>query len=104
MYWFLFLKGYLRYAETGEVEDHNIYLDYLVRYYGPRNHDPGIAFELCQPDLARARAGWRFAAMQDAARAAEDAETWTTEAVLVLAADHLPTTRSTCTAWARSRP
>ena len=91
VYWFLFLKGYLRYAETGEVEDDNIYLDYLVRYYGPRNHDPGIAFELCQPGLARARAGWRFAAMQDAARAAEDSQTWTTEAVLVLATDHLPT-------------
>ena len=54
VYWFLFLKGYLRYAETGEVEDDNIYLDYLVHYYGPRNHDPGIAFELCQPDLAAA--------------------------------------------------
>jgi hypothetical protein len=90
VYWFLFLKGYLRFAETGELDDDNIYLDYLIRYYGPRNHDPGIAFELCQPDLARERARWRFASMQDAARAAEDSTTWATEAVLVLVTDRAP--------------
>lgn len=90
VYWFLFLKGYLSFSESGEVEDDNVYLDYLVRYYGPRNHDPGVTFELCQPDLARARAGWRFAAMQRAAMAAAGSGTWTTDPVLVLVTDLLP--------------
>ena len=91
VYWFLFLKGYLRFAEAGELEGDNIYLDYLIRYYGPRNHDPGIAFELRQPELARERAAWRFSSMQQAATAAADSEGWTTEAILVLVRDQLPT-------------
>jgi hypothetical protein len=84
VYWFLFLKGYLRFAETGHVEDDNIYLDYLVRYYGPRNHDPGIASEMCEPEFARERTGTRFASMQAAASGAVEPGTWDTHPVLVI--------------------
>jgi hypothetical protein len=91
VYWFLFLKGYLRFSETGEVESDNVYLDYLVRYYGPRNHDPGITVELCRPELARARAAWRFASMQQAASEAVHPGTWATDAVRVVLRDSLAT-------------
>jgi hypothetical protein len=91
VYWFLFLKGYLRFAETGEVEDDNIYLDYVVRYYGPRNHDPGIALELCDPELARERVTWRFASMLQAASETLEAGTPATDAVLVIVRDPPPT-------------
>jgi hypothetical protein len=91
VYWFLFLKGYLRFAETGQLESDNIYLDYLVRYYGPRDHDPGIAMELCQPELARERVTWRFGSMQQAASEAVDPGTWATDAVLVVVGDSPPT-------------
>jgi hypothetical protein len=90
VYWFLFLKGYLRFAESGLVEDDNIYLDYLVRYYGPRNHDPGIARELCDPEFARERAGMRFSSMR-AASGAVDPGSWATHPVLVLVRDPPPT-------------
>jgi hypothetical protein len=91
VYWFLFLKGYLRFVETGRLEDGNIYLDYLVRYYGPRDHDPGISMELCVPELARERVAMRFASMKQAASEAADPGTWETQAVLVIVREPPPT-------------
>ena len=91
VYWFLFLKGYLRFAEAGEVEDDNIYLDYLVRYYGPRNHDPGIAAELCDPVLARERATWRFTSMLQAASDVVEPGALATDPLLVIVRDPPPT-------------
>jgi hypothetical protein len=84
VYWFLFLKGYLRFVEAGHLEDDNVYLDYLVRYYGPRNHDPGIALELADSELARERVTSRFTSMQQAASEAAERGSWATDGILVI--------------------
>jgi hypothetical protein len=60
VYWFLFLKGYLQYREAAEITDTNIYFNYLVRYYAPRGHDPGISTQLLDVNQARERVRERF--------------------------------------------
>jgi hypothetical protein len=91
VYWFLFLKGYLRFAETGEVEADNIYLDYLVRFYGPRGHDPGVADAFDDRSSARERVVRRFTLMPDAAAAAQRPDRcWETSAVQIHVEDSLP--------------
>jgi hypothetical protein len=71
VYWFLFLKGYLDAKQHGSLRDDNTYLDYVLRFYGPREHDPGLAFEMSSPELARERVEQRFALIAGAAEAAE---------------------------------
>jgi len=59
-YWFLCLRGFLEFRETNGLEEDNIYLQYIVRYYGPRRHDPGLAHLVGDPVAARDRVIARF--------------------------------------------
>lgn len=59
-YWALFIKGYLEYCSKGTVEVANIYYDYMMNYYAPRQHDPGLANVLANPQRAHARVTHRF--------------------------------------------
>ena len=72
VYWFLFLRGYLEFMESGELAAHNVYLDYLTRYYGPRGHDPGMTYDLVDPERARARVERRFSLLGAAAAASAE--------------------------------
>jgi hypothetical protein len=90
VYWFLFAKGYLQFAAAERVDDDNIYLTYLVRYYAPRDHDPGVAPELLDPEVARQRALGRFAFMQQAASATARGGVWDVDPVLVIVRDPPP--------------
>lgn len=60
VYWFFFLKGYLEYREADEITDDNLYFNYVVQYYAPRGHDPGISPQLLDVKQARIRIGERF--------------------------------------------
>jgi SAM-dependent methyltransferase len=60
VYWFLFTKGYLQYARTGEIGQGNVYFDYLVRYFLEQGHDPGAHPELSDHPLAVERVARRF--------------------------------------------
>jgi hypothetical protein len=79
-YWLLFLKGYLDATASDQLDDDNVYLDYLVRYYGPRRHDPGIADDLTSPGWARDRVERRFALL-DAAAQVGAGEEWVIEPI-----------------------
>lgn len=43
VYWFVFLRGYLEYRETGAVSVENVYLRYLRRFFGPQGYDPSFS-------------------------------------------------------------
>jgi SAM-dependent methyltransferase len=60
VYWFLFAKGYLQYVDSGAIDKNNIYHDYILRYYLPRGHDPGLKNLLRDPDLIPKRIERRF--------------------------------------------
>jgi hypothetical protein len=60
MYWFLFLKGFLQFRVSRVFHDDNVYLDYFLRYYLPRQHDPGLAPEAGDIDVARGRVLARY--------------------------------------------
>jgi hypothetical protein len=69
VYWLLFLRGFLEYREGGEVAEDNVYLQYMVRYYAPRRHDPGVVESFRDPGRAVNRIRARFdylTAMADA--------------------------------------
>jgi hypothetical protein len=59
-YWLLFLKGYLQYRRHGFIGRGNIYCDYLLDYYVPRAHDPGLCSTLASPAAVIQRVAWRF--------------------------------------------
>ena len=59
-YWLLYIKGYLQYVDTERVDSGNVYYDYLVRYFGPRGHDPGLCSALADPHTAAERVARRF--------------------------------------------
>ncbi|MDQ4064932.1 MAG: hypothetical protein M3161_02685 [Actinomycetota bacterium] len=63
MYWYLFLKGFLQFRAAESLRDDNVYLDYFLRHYLPRAHDPGLALEAANVDAARARVINRYARM-----------------------------------------
>ena len=46
LYWFLYLKGYIQYTESGTVGNGNVYFDYLTRFYVGQDHDPGLRREV----------------------------------------------------------
>jgi hypothetical protein len=60
LYWEIFLKGYAQYLEGYALGPGNIYYDYIVDYYAPRGHDPGVAFALRDPVFALHRIASRF--------------------------------------------
>lgn len=72
VYWFLFLRGYLEYVEAGQLEDGNVYLEYMVRYYAPRRHDPGVVDSFRRRDSAIERISARYETLSRFALAAED--------------------------------
>jgi hypothetical protein len=91
VYWFLFLKGYLEWAQAGALRDDNTYLDYILRYYGPREHDPGLADVIASPEQARERVERRFQLMAAASEVAERTNgDWQVEAVVVYAGEAPP--------------
>jgi hypothetical protein len=91
VYWFLYVKGYLQFAESNQVDDDNIYLGYLVRYYAPRGHDPGVAQELSDLGTARERVKQRFLLIPEAAEAAtSESKIWNTRPVLVILDEQPP--------------
>jgi hypothetical protein len=49
IYWVLYIKGYLQYKATGTISGDNVYYDYLTKYFGPREHDPGLIQILANP-------------------------------------------------------
>ena len=59
-YWTLYIKGYLEYSAGGRVTSDNVYLRYLVGYFGPRNHDPGLQETLIDADAALLRVALRY--------------------------------------------
>jgi SAM-dependent methyltransferase len=59
VYWLIYTKGYLQYAETGTIGKGNMLLDYLLNYYLPRNQDPGLR-ALADPLKAITRVAYRF--------------------------------------------
>ncbi|MDQ3820539.1 MAG: class I SAM-dependent methyltransferase, partial [Acidobacteriota bacterium] len=59
VYWLLYIKGYLQYRESRTIGRGNIFYDYLVRYYIPRDHDPGLR-ELANRLEAISRVAQRF--------------------------------------------
>ncbi len=60
LYWLLYLKGYIQFAESGEVDDRNVYYRFMVDHYDAAAHDPGIAEVIAQPEQARAMVYRRF--------------------------------------------
>jgi hypothetical protein len=60
VYWFLYLRGFLEFKETKHLAAHNIYLRYMLRYYAPRRHDPGLEYMVGNPIAARDRVMARF--------------------------------------------
>jgi hypothetical protein len=60
VYWLLFTKGYLQYAETGTIGPGNVYYDYLVNFYMQQGYNPGMRSHLSDPDMARERVARRF--------------------------------------------
>jgi hypothetical protein len=60
IFWFLYLRGFLEFRETNCLEEDNVYLQYMVRYYGPRRHDPGLAYLVDDPIATRERVLARF--------------------------------------------
>ena len=59
-YWLLFLKGFCQYLDTGALGAGNVYFEYIVNYYAPRRHDPGISDALLDPLFAVERIAARF--------------------------------------------
>jgi hypothetical protein len=72
VYWLLFLRGFLEYTDAGRLEDDNVYLEYMVRYYAPRRHDPGVVESFRNPETASERIMARFATLSYFALAAEE--------------------------------
>ncbi len=60
VYWALFVTGFLQYDRDGSLEASNSYLSYMLRYYGPRGHDPGLHDVMSVPEIATQRIGLRF--------------------------------------------
>ena len=59
-YWQIFLKGYCQYLDGRLLGPGNIYYDYIVKFYAPRGHDPGVADALRDPLFALHRIASRF--------------------------------------------
>ena len=62
------------------------YLDYLVRYYGPRGHDPGMTDDLMDPVFVRACVERRFA-LVDAATSVHPDRSWDVDPVVVVVSE-----------------
>jgi hypothetical protein len=60
VFWFLYLRGFLEFRETDSLEEDNVYLQYMMRYYGPRRHDPGLAHLVDDPVATKDRVLARF--------------------------------------------
>lgn len=68
VYWLLFLKGFLQYAETGNEGAGNIYFDYLTRHYGATTDyggDPGLKYFLDNPKEAGVVVHRRYADLEN---------------------------------------
>lgn len=91
IYWFLFLRGFLDYRESGEVDD-NVYLQYMVKYYAPRAHDPGVVASFRDAELAKQRTLARFGFMTAfaAAAAAGQLDVTAIDPVAVFVRDPMP--------------
>lgn len=71
VYWLLFLRGFLEYVEAGRLEEGNVYLDYMLRYYAPRRHDPGVVESFRRRESAAERIVARFETLSRLALAAD---------------------------------
>jgi 2-polyprenyl-3-methyl-5-hydroxy-6-metoxy-1,4-benzoquinol methylase len=60
VYWLLFTKGYLQYAETGAIGPGNVYYDYLVNFYLQQGHNPSMRSHLSASHMATERVARRF--------------------------------------------
>jgi SAM-dependent methyltransferase len=60
LYWLLFLRGYLQYAQEGTLGKGNVYCDYLTKYYVERGRDPTMRREFANPDAIIGRVKRRF--------------------------------------------
>jgi hypothetical protein len=49
VYWVLYIKGYLQHKNSGMLGRGNVYYDYLTKYFGPRDYDPGLTRILADP-------------------------------------------------------
>jgi hypothetical protein len=72
VYWLLFLRGFLEYIEAGRLEEGNIYLEYMLQYYAPRRHDPGVVESFRRREIASERIRARFEMLSRFAIAAEE--------------------------------
>ena len=59
-YWFLFLRGWLQYRDTGTIGPENVHVRYLITYFGQQTHDPGMGERLSEPANAMVAASSRF--------------------------------------------
>jgi SAM-dependent methyltransferase len=60
-YWFLYLKGWLSYRQTGVVGPGNPYFDYMTTHYVPDGADAAVARALQDPAVAEQMIRRRFA-------------------------------------------
>ena len=92
IYWFLFLRGFLDFREVGDVEDDNVYLQYMVKYYAPRGQDPGVVETFLDPKRAKLRTLVRFEWMTTFADAAASGRLNVTDInpTLVVVRDPIP--------------
>lgn len=60
VYWFLFTKGYIQYAKTGEIGEGNVYYDYLTRQYIDHGHDPSAVWDHTEGQLVVERVARRY--------------------------------------------
>jgi hypothetical protein len=60
VYWFLFTKGYIQYAKTGEIGEGNVYYDYLIGHYVDQGHDPSAVWDHAERHLVVERVARRY--------------------------------------------
>jgi SAM-dependent methyltransferase len=73
IYWFLYLKGWLDYHESGNAGAGNIYFDYMTSHYIPDGADTALGQAMRDPEKAESIVRHRFADL-DRFREAEGAD------------------------------
>lgn len=61
IYWFLYLKGWLDYRESGNAGPGNIYFDYMTTHYIPDGADTALGQAMRNPETAESIVLHRFA-------------------------------------------
>ncbi len=92
LYWLIYLKGYLQYAESGMIGSPNIYFDYLMNYYIPRAQKGGLLRQLADPQMVVERVARRFRDVDFFRKHVGEDQSWLNEVapVRIIASDPPP--------------